>query len=249
MGSDVLDVATFGATRKDSHRNRNSPDNNNFQKQRKRFRRAFAGLQEILQSGLANELIQDVLGQELETLGKFGPQFIRQEARLREQAIESDPVLREQRAAALDALGIARSQLEDLEGGGLPADVERSILERTRTAFAARGLEASPVGATGEAVRLLGGEEAIRNQRLNSALGILSGGGFGTAAPPRVPGLGFGPSRFLPGQELTGQLGGQAAASRQLHESLGQQGFQNRMQVFDQIAGTGATAAGLISLL
>jgi hypothetical protein len=219
----------------------------NFAKQQKRFRRAFAGFQEIMGSGMAGDLIRDVMGQELDLLQSLGPEFIREQSRLRDLAFESDPVMREQRLAALDALGVARGQLADLEAGGLPADLERSILERTRTSQAARGIHGSPVGATAEAVRLLGGEEQLRSQRLGQAMGILSGGGFGTAAP--APGMGPGPTRFLPGGDLMPGLQQNVMASRQQHEAQLQQGFQNRFNMWQQGIGTAISGAGMVGMM
>lgn len=61
------------------------------------------------------------------------------------------------------------SGMEGLENGGIPNDLRRSITEGLRASQASRGLLDSSTSAVEEVVRLMGGQEAVRSQRLAEA--------------------------------------------------------------------------------
>ncbi len=73
----------------------------------------------------------------------------------------SDPVFAKYRQ-------LTQERLEGLESG-IPNDLRRSITESLRDTQARRGIIDSNVGALEEAVRLMGGQEAITAQRLAEA--------------------------------------------------------------------------------
>lgn len=56
--------------------------------------------------------------------------------------------------------------LDGIENGGIPDDLRRTITENLRSSQAQRGIIDSNVGAIEEAVRLAGGSEMVRAQRL-----------------------------------------------------------------------------------
>ena len=65
---------------------------------------------------------------------------------------------------------IVQGGLEGITGGGgIPNDLRRSITEELRASQASRGILDSNVAATEEVVRLMGGEEQVRAQRLAQA--------------------------------------------------------------------------------
>lgn len=69
---------------------------------------------------------------------------------------------------------------------GIPDDLRRSITEELRQAQASRGIVDSNVAATEEVVRLMGGQEAVRAQRLAQAqeyFGSVLGSGIQRLAP------------------------------------------------------------------
>lgn len=101
------------------------------------------------------------LQQDLLTSQQYGSQFADERRRL----MNEDPLIRRLR-------GIAISGLKDVQGGGLPGDIQKSILDRVRTSQAARGFEDSPGSIAAEAAALTGGAEAFRQTRLNQALAV-----------------------------------------------------------------------------
>jgi hypothetical protein len=110
------------------------------------------------------------LQQDLETTRELGPQF----QQLRQQMLEADPLIKRLR-------GVAIGGLQGLQNGALPGDIQRSIENRVRQGQLARGIEDSPFSVGQEAAALMGGSEAIRQQRLNQALAVA--GPFNAAGP------------------------------------------------------------------
>lgn len=79
-----------------------------------------------------------------------------------------------------------QSGLAGIENGGIPDDMRRSITEGLRDTQARRGILDSNVGAVEEVVRLMGGSEAVRAQRLSQAQDYFSGvtaGGINALMP------------------------------------------------------------------
>lgn len=98
-----------------------------------------------------------------------------------QQALRNaDPTLA-RRFDILKALGrTAEAGLQGLEDGGLPADVERGVMNRVRSQQAARGVIGSDFSALQEAAQLGLSAETFRQSRFNQA-GMAAnaiGGGF-----------------------------------------------------------------------
>lgn len=74
----------------------------------------------------------------------------------------SDPIFAQYRQTVMGGL-------EGIENGGIPSDLRRSITEGLRSSQASRGILDSNTAAIEEVVRLMGGQEMIRSQRLAEA--------------------------------------------------------------------------------
>jgi len=74
----------------------------------------------------------------------------------------ADPIFQQYRDAT-------RQGLEGIQNGGIPDDLRRTITEGLRSSQASRGILDSPTAAVEEVVRLMGGSEAVRSQRLAAA--------------------------------------------------------------------------------
>lgn len=75
---------------------------------------------------------------------------------------KADPIFAQYRDAT-------RKGLEGIQNGGIPDDLRRSITEGLRSSQASRGILDSNTAAIEEVVRLMGGSEAVRGQRLQAA--------------------------------------------------------------------------------
>jgi len=118
--------------------------------------------------------------------------------------------------------------LAGIENGGIPDDFRRTITENLRASQAQRGIIDSNVGAIEEAVRLAGGTEAIRQQRLAEAQNYFNGVTRGAIGA------------FMP--DLSMFLGAQAQTSA-FNQARGQAGNEMLMNQW----GLGLdTAGGLI---
>ena len=74
----------------------------------------------------------------------------------------SDPIFAQYQQTVLGGL-------EGIENGGIPNDLRRSITESLRSSQASRGILDSNTAAIEEVVRLMGGSEMVRSQRLAEA--------------------------------------------------------------------------------
>ena len=79
-----------------------------------------------------------------------------------DQLASADPIFGQYRKTV-------EAGLRGIENGGIPDDLRRSITENLRSAQASRGILDSNTAAIEEVVRLAGGQEAIRAQRLGEA--------------------------------------------------------------------------------
>ncbi len=79
-----------------------------------------------------------------------------------DQLAKADPIFGQYRNSV-------QAGLKGLENGGIPDDMRRSITENLRSSQASRGILDSNTAAIEEVVRLMGGQEAIRSQRLGEA--------------------------------------------------------------------------------
>ena len=213
----------------------------------------------VAESGLskAGFLAQGQMEEQLNLSNLFGSQIIREQARLRDEAINADPLARAARDSALESLQnqqrlssqlfeSAGSGLADLDNDGLPDDIQRNIEQSTRSALAARGLSESGAGGTLEALALIGGREGLRNQRLAQAQSILSGGQITSR-----PGLAFAnpntggqlsPTSFFPGSGQLTAFGG-GAFGGQMQAAMASAAMQN-----ENLQGAGAGIGGLAGM-
>jgi len=96
-----------------------------------------------------------------------------------ESLASSDPAF----AAYRDSI---RTQARSLSEGGIPDDFRRTLTEELRSSQAARGTLEGGTPGLEEAIRLMGGQEAIRTSRLNEVTNYLSGiqgGALGALLP------------------------------------------------------------------
>lgn len=113
-----------------------------------------------------------------------------------------------------------------LETGGIPNDFRRSITENIRQAQASRGILDSDTAAIEEAVRLMGGQEAIRGQRINE-INQYFGNILGPGINASMPSLGM-------------ELGIQNQ-----NNQMDMQNYQNKIGIFSDIAGGAIMAGGM----
>jgi hypothetical protein len=216
----------------------------------------------IADSGLskAGFLQRAALEESLMLSRNFGGQRIREESRLRQLAIDANPLAKASQEASLESIGRRRDLsnqlldqaeggLEDLDGDGLPDDIQRNIEETSRASLAARGISESGAGGVLESLNLIGGREGLRQNRLMQAGAILSG-----AAPANTPGLGFAQpanaglinqQSFFPGANaLTGFAGTAFGAGAQNAGLEAQLGLQQQQMFMQAGASAGTAIAG-----
>lgn len=117
--------------------------------------------------------------------------------------------------------------LEGLDGpDGLPSDYKRTLLEDLRSSQASRGIIDSDTSALEEAVRLSGGREYIRAQRLGEVQNYLAGV-FNPAMGAIIPSI---------GQMLQGSLGSYGLNLQADQTKLGYRTAQ--MGMIGDVAGT-----------
>lgn len=197
---------------------------------------AFKGGEAILGEGESRltNFLDAFNQQELESIQTWGKPFIKLQQQLREESIQGDPLAKAQRDAALGTTNQLFSTisggLEGWEKGELPADVERNIMESVRGSGAARGLLESPTEAVNESVRLFGGRDALRSNRIGQAMAFLGGsGGQGFSNVPSGGGFGissvFDPGAFLSAgfnqqRQLSYGAAGQDAATKNARQDF-----------------------------
>jgi len=79
-----------------------------------------------------------------------------------------------------------QGEAQSLSTGGIPDDFRRTLTEELRSSQAARGTLEGGTPGLEEAIRLMGGQEAIRTSRLNEVTNYLSGiqgGALGALLP------------------------------------------------------------------
>lgn len=142
---------------------------------------------------------------------------------------EADPTLAAYRKAVMQGI-------EGLDGPeGLPSDYKRTLLEDLRTSQASRGIIDSDTSAIEEAVRLSGGREAIRAQRLGEVQNYLAGV-FNPAVGTVIPSI---------GQMLQGQMGSYGLNLQRDQTQLGYRIEQQKMAT--DFAGSAAGVLAFIS--
>lgn len=120
--------------------------------------------------------------------------------------------------------------MQGLENGGIPSDLRRSITEGLRDSQARRGILDSNTAAVEEVVRLMGGQEAVRAQRLNEANNYFNSVTSGALAA------------FMP--SLQGYLGTQYQSDA-FNQARKQAGMDTLLKQWDQGLDVAGTIAGV----
>lgn len=214
----------------------------------------------IRESGLSRGgfLAQSQMEEQLGLTEQFGSRLLQEQARLRNEAIEADPLARmardnalaameDQRSLQADLFDQASGGLEDLDNDGLPDDIARNAESAARQSLAARGITESGSGAIVEAMSMVGARERLRSNRLSQASAILSGSpvssgpGLMLAQPQSsgvITGMGFNPNA----NTLTGLAGTALGVQGNLTGMQSQFRFAENQQIGEgigQLAGMG----------
>lgn len=181
-----------------------------------------------------------LMNTELALSRQFGLPMGLEQQRVQQGLIANDPILSRLSKGAQQGLDKIFGGLGT--AGRLPDDLRQNFTQEIRRSFASRGIMDSPNAALGEAVRLAGGREAFRAQRIAQAAPFISAGLSLGSAPARS----FNPFQsFLPGPEAL--FGGQLQ-SRGIAAGVAGQNAQLRAQsqaatgqLLGSVIGAGAT--------
>ena len=135
---------------------------------------------------------------------------------------------------------VVNDGLQGIENGGIPDDMRRSITESLRSTQAQRGILDSNVGAIEEVVRLMGGSEAVRSQRLNEARAYfndITGPAISALAPTLPMNLQLQTGAYAANQQRS------QAADAMLTKQWGQ-GLSFASDVIGAVAGGAAAGKG-----
>lgn len=187
-------------------------------------------------TGPGTKAAKRLLRSELELSRKFGGALAEQQREL----IAQDPILSRLSQGAQKGLDRIFGGLGT--AGRLPGDIRSNLTSEIRGSLASRGILESPSGALEEAVRLAGGREAFRAQRIAQAAPFISAGLNLGQQPRNFSPLGqFAPSAsgLFQGQLQSRQISAGVAAQNAQLKAQGQQGL-------GQLLGAGLGAAATI---